>query len=155
MGVTGRKPKPAGQAVHRGAPVHDWTVVDDVPYTGTPPVQLPAGRMVQTKDGEGLISDEVPLHPLTEQWWRIISTMPHCVLWSTSDWLAAVDTALVADAFYSGHKPSGAELRMREKRLGVTADDRRDLRIRYASPAPEEAQAAPSGVTPIDRYRDL
>ena len=30
MPVTGRKPKPPGEAVHRGKPTHDWTEVENV-----------------------------------------------------------------------------------------------------------------------------
>ena len=48
---------------------------------------------------------------------------------------------------------NGTELRIREKQLGVTMDARRDLRIRYVEPRPEQTRAA--GVTNLDDYRDL
>jgi hypothetical protein len=76
--------------------------------------------------------------------------MPHCVLWSETDWEYAVDTAQVHAQFSTGDMRVAAELRNREKLLGNTFDARRDLRIRYVDPnRPEE----PAGVTSLDDYR--
>jgi hypothetical protein len=150
MPVAGRKPKSPGQARNRNTPVHDWTEVEDVPYEGTPPVEPPESRPLVDKDGAVL---ELPLHPQARAWWDGVRRMPHCVLWSDSDWRFAADTALVADAFYYGRTSAAVELRQREKILGTTVDSRRDLRIRYVEPAPELAEDA--GVTHLDDYRDL
>lgn len=154
--VGGRKPKPADQKVHRGKPTHEWTEVKNEPFTGKPPARPPARRQQLTPDGDLV---EVPLTRLARSWWRVVSKMPHCVLWSTSDWQFAVETCLVADNFYRGHHPSAAELRMREARLGTTIDARRDLRIRYvaastSAPTPEPSAAAQeASVTMLDERR--
>ena len=82
--------------------------------------------------------------------------MPHCILWSASDWQFALDTAAVAAPFHAGEdlRPALAtELRNREKLLGTTWDMRRDLRIRYV-PAPVDP-ALPADVRSLDDYRGL
>ena len=74
----------------------------------------------------------------TLRWWRAISRMPHCVVWTASDWQFALDTAVIAAAFHAGDYRLAAELRQREKVLGTTVDARRDLRIRYLDPDSED-----------------
>lgn len=138
MPVTGRKPKPQGQAVTRHKPTIDWTEVVDEPFVGGP--ALPECR----PDGR-------PWPAATERWYGVMSTMPHCTLWSTSDWVFLEHTARLVAAFDDGDLKQAVEIRQREKKLGVTADDRRDLRIRYV-----EAKAdASAEVTNLDDYRDL
>lgn len=149
MPVAGRKPKPTGQARHRNKPTHDWTEVEATPFTGKPPVRLPSKRRTMLSDGEVV---ELRLHPMTRQWWRRIASMPHCRLWTESDWQFAVETALVADALFSGRTTAATELRQREKVLGTTVDARRDLRIRYVDPPPDTGSA---DVANMDDYRDL
>lgn len=89
----------------------------------------------------------------TRRWWRAVSRMPHCALWTDSDWQYALDTALVAAAFHAGDARQAGELRQREKIMGVTQDARRDLRIRYVPPA-DETEEAPE-VAIMDRYRKM
>lgn len=134
MPVAGRKPKPDGQKRNRVKPVHDWTEVRDVPF---------AGRA---------LPDDMKVPAATGRWWRAVSTMPHCVLWSESDWQFAFDTAIVAAAFHSGEVKSATELRAREKILGTTVDFRRDLRIRYVDEVADSE--SPAGVTDMAAYRD-
>ena len=138
MPVTGRKPKPAGQAVTRHKPTHDWTEVVDQPYTEGP--ELP-----ETKPNGD------PWSSATRRWWDTVRSMPHCTLWSPSDWMFAEHTARLVAAFDAGDYKQATEIRQREKKLGMTADDRRDLRIRYV---PEAAPTA-ENVTRMDDYRDL
>lgn len=76
--------------------------------------------------------------------------MPHCVLWSETDWAYALDTAQVHAKFSTGDMRVAAELRNREKLLGNTFDSRRDLRIRYVD---ANHQDEPAGVTNIGDYR--
>lgn len=78
--------------------------------------------------------------------------MPHCRLWSDSDWRFAFDTALIAAQLVEGNNSLAGELRLRENKLGTTVDARMALRIRYVDP-PEEA--TPAGVTRLADYRDL
>lgn len=75
--------------------------------------------------------------------------MPHCIIWDSSDWQFAMDTAYVAAAFHRGNIKAATELRQREKIMGTTVDSRRDLRIRYVDPP----VAAPAGITAIDKYK--
>lgn len=145
MPVKGRKPKDNPR--HRNPATHEWIEVREVPFEGAP--TLPARR----RAGKGW-----PV--ATRRWWAAVSSMPHCVLWSTSDWSFALDTALVAAEFHSGERTTAAtELRQREKVLGTTADARRDLRIRYVpvaleEPAPAEVEEG-APVTSLDDYREL
>lgn len=118
MVIAGAKPKPEGQKVNRVQPTHEWTEVLRVAYDGERPNP---GRLPK----------------VTQDWWDDISRMPHCILWEAAEWRFAIDTARVhAMAF----KPKGRtslipEVRARERKMGVTGDDLRDLRIRYVEPA--------------------
>jgi hypothetical protein len=79
--------------------------------------------------------------------------MPHCSLWSLSDWSFAFDTGVVHAAFANGDVRQAAELRLREATLGTTVQSRRHLRLRYV--AADEAVSADPGVALIDDYRRL
>lgn len=140
MPVRGAKLKPAGQAVTRHKPVHDWTEVENIRFQGAPP--LPEVR----SNGE-------PWPARTLQKWAAWSTMPHAKLWSPEDWDFAVDALELAAEFHSGAYRLATELRNRERVLGTTMDFRRDLRIRYVDAAPERPE--PASVTSMDDYRDL
>lgn len=140
MPVAGRKPKPSGQAVNRNKPTHDWTEVLDEPFAAAPklPKAQPDGR---------------PWPAWTKRWWAVVSTMPHCSLWSDSDWEFAYDTAALKATFHAeGGTGLATEIRNRERVLGTTADYRRDLRIRYVAAKTEEPA---ENVTQLDDYRDL
>lgn len=142
MAVVGRKPKDEKNRVNRHAPRHDWTEVEDVPFTGGP--ALPS-RRPQNRSWPAM----------TKRWYDTIRTMPHCVLWAPSDWSFALDTALIAAAFHEGDLKRAPELRVREKLLGTTVEFRRDLRIRYVEKNEERSEQEDSaGVTRIDDYRD-
>lgn len=91
----------------------------------------------------------------TRRWWRAISHMPHCVLWSDADWQFALDTALVAATFHAGDVRAAVELRQRERVLGTTADARRDLRIRYVEPDADDDDGTADNVTAMDAYRRM
>lgn len=80
--------------------------------------------------------------------------MPHCVLWTDSDWEFAVDTAFVHASFVSGDLRQAAELRNRDKLLGTTFDSRRDLRIRYVDHLTTK-DVADGDVSAIDDYRTM
>lgn len=121
----------------------------DIPFAHAP--KLPAKRL-QGKAWP----------PLTRRWWKAISTMPHCVLWTDSDWQYAIDTALIAAEFHDGDVKAAAELRAREKLLGNTVEHRRDMRIRYidpdaaeASPLIEDEDAPSAGVAQMEDYRNV
>lgn len=147
MAVAGRKPAASGQTRHRVKPSTEWTEVPNAPYGGEVP-ELPSQRTVITRDGQG----QVPLQELTVQWWETVSTMPHCVLWTPSDWMFALTTATVADAAFCGVSSAATELRNREKVMGTTVEFRRDLRIRYVDAV---VQVESAEVANIADYRDL
>jgi len=148
MPVTG--PKPKSTPKQNLVVAHDWTEVENRPFTGKRPVSLPRYRRI---DAEGRMAPQ-PWEPLTKTWWRIISSMPHCSLWSPADWMFAVDTAVVADNAHRGSTPAAGELRQRERILGTTIDARRDLRIRYVAKVSEPKVAiVPSSVRSIDDRR--
>lgn len=124
--------------------VHDWTEVENTPYDGPAP-KLPTRYLI---DEGTLVRAAWPA--ATKRWWQVVSRMPHCRLWTESDWQFALDTAEVHARFMGGSPAT--ELRTREKVLGTTADARRDLRIRYVDPQPE---SSPGEVVKLDDYRDL
>ncbi len=141
MPVTGRKPKPQGQAVTRHQPTTEWTDVVNVPFTDAPklPRSQPDGR---------------PWPAWTKRWWAVVSTMPHAKLWEPSDWQYAFDTAALVAKFHAdGSTGLATEIRNREKVLGTTFDYRRDIRVRYVDPPAENE--TPADVVSIDAYRDL
>lgn len=157
MPLSGPPPKP--NARRRNSPTHDWQEVPNTPFPGPIPVTLPTYRTVIV-DGE---VRRVKVTTLTRAWWRTISAMPHCRLWADSDWLFAVETALIADDFFRGNAKAASELRQRERVLGTTADARTALRIRYVDQVvdhdaqePTTTAAVPSSVTRLsDRRRRL
>ncbi|AWH14402.1 hypothetical protein HWB60_gp001 [Mycobacterium phage TChen] len=140
MPVAGRKAKPAGQAVNRHKPTHDWTEVVRVPYEGGP--DLPSSR-----------SDGRPWPARTRLKWDAWRSMPHCKLWGPSEWDFALDSIELAAMVHDGEAKYATELRNREKVLGTTLDYLRDLRIRYVDP-PEDNES-PAEVTRMDDYRNL
>ena len=146
MPVVGRPPKPQGTALNKNKPVHDWIEVADKPYAGPRP-SLPPTRTITTQFG----LKDIDLRELTHAWWDAVSTMPHCLLWTPSDWSFALATAIVADAAYCGGVGAATELRNREKVMGTTVDYRRALRIRYVEPKPVKVAEGAA----LDDYRDL
>ena len=140
MSVTGRKPKPAGQAVNRVKPVHDWTEVPNIPFEGGP-------------DLAEMRSDGRRWSERTKAKWDAWRSMPHCKLWGPAEWDFAFDSIELAALVHDGEPRHATELRNREKVLGTTGDFLRDLRIRYVDPKPDTE--ADAGVTNIADYRDL
>ncbi len=139
MPLPGRKPKPAGQAVNRNKPTHEYVEIPNVPAPGRElPATMPNGKAWPYS---------------TEGWWANISTMPHTVLWTESDWQFAYDTAYIAAMFHAtGRHLLATELRNREKIMGTTLEFRLGLRIRYVDPVEEDI---PAEVTRLDDFRDL
>lgn len=88
----------------------------------------------------------------TKRWWRAVTRLPHCSLWTDADWQFAADTACLVAAFHAGAHSLAAEIRKRERVMGTTADARRDLRIRYVD-AQNEPVADTAAVTAMADYR--
>jgi hypothetical protein len=104
------------------------------------------------KNGEVVV---VPVEDRTRDWWRAISSMPHCILWIDADWAFALDTAMVHASSVYGSVTAAAELRQRERILGSTLDARRDLRLKYVDDSGEEVAetAVPTNVTALESRR--
>lgn len=140
--MKGRKPKPEGQRVNRVKPVHEWTQVENTPYTGERP-------------------SPTFTYKATDRWWETVSSMPHCVLWADSDWEFALETGLLVDNLNGGKISLAAEVRQRSNMLGLTLAARRDLRIRYVDSAKDEewpksrseSSTEPASVTAMAKYR--
>lgn len=152
MPAAGAKPKD-GQKHGHTPTVHEWTEVPDVPFRGKKPVTLPASRPFVDKLG---LTHQVPLCARTKAWWKTISAMPHCILWTPADWEFALATAIVADMLFQGDRQAAGELRIREKVLGTTLDARRDLRIRYvrAEKATAKKEPASRGTATVTSLAD-
>lgn len=155
MPVAGAKPKAdRSQIRHRIEPVHEWTEVDDVPFTGAPPMRerQTGGISVMIVGAEN--STDWP--DATREWYRAISTMPHAKLWTAAEWQFVQDSCEIHARTIEGWRGyTGPEIRAREKLLGMLADHRRDLRIRYVEPKSAGEQETPADVARLDDYRSL
>lgn len=138
MAVAGHKPKPPGEALGNWKPAFEWTEVENTPNMKGP--QLPKKRA----NGADWLQR-------TRDKWLAWRKMPHASLWTDSDWDFALDSIEVAARFHGGASQMAPELRQREAILGVTADARRDLRIRYIAPKKPELAV----VHQADDFRDL
>jgi hypothetical protein len=151
MPVAGRKPKD-GPKRNTMPAAHDWVEVVDAPFVGRKPVVLPPKRRLFDSAGK---VHATAWEPMTRTWWRTISSMPHCRLWSKADWQFAMATVVIADNAFRGSTAAAGELRQREKIMGTTLDARRDLRIRYVDKivVPKLAIVPTSAVVSIDERR--
>jgi hypothetical protein len=113
--IGGPPPKPSGQRRRHAPPVHGWTEVEAAPFAGRPLPRRPGGGTWP---------------PGIRATWRAWSTMPHCRLWTDSDWRFAVESLAVAALFYaSASAASAGELRLREQQMGATMAGRQGLRL--------------------------
>jgi hypothetical protein len=139
MAIRGRRPAGQGVSNNRHAPVHQWTDVSAEPFTGGPKL---TPRRANGQSWSAAM----------RQRWAAWSAMPHCVLWTPSDWEFALDTLEIAARFYDkGGASWCTELRYRERVMGTTHDARMGMRIRYVAPS----AAAPRPVAQLDDYRNL
>lgn len=126
MALTGPAPK---QTKRRQNPdTFAWVSVANEPFTGPSP-ELPP---------------EWECSEATLAWWETVRRMPHCALWSDSDWQFALDTAIIHARFSESPLANAPELRLRSAKLGMTYEDRLKLRIRYVSDDEPAAKAEPS-----------
>lgn len=104
--------------------------------------------------------DEANAHPTqwpasTRTWWKAVSSMPHCALWTDTDWQYALATAVLVAAFHNGELRYAGEIRVRERAMGTSHDARRALRIRYVSPEDGEETAPHASIIAMDGYRQM
>lgn len=131
MARPGPQPKNAKHG-HGGA---GWIDVPNIPYSGP-------GSEQDLPDMPGM-----DWFPQVTAWWEIVRVMPHCTLWSASDWLFAIQTAYQWQnwwgEFFGGtvHGTASTELRRREDQMGYTLEARRKMGIRYVDPAQVTTEA--------------
>jgi hypothetical protein len=120
-------------------PNAEWIDVPDAPFDGPWPVDLPkmCGRR--------------RWHELVVAWWAEVRVMPHCRLWTATDWRFALETAYMKQKLWLDYgedelkSTAWTELRRREDQMGYTAEARRKLRIRYVHPDGGDTAATPMG----------
>ncbi len=138
MAVTGAAPK-AAKLGH--SPTLDWTEVVDEPYEPGRTRELP-------KLGRRKWND------LVVAWWAQVRIMPHCSLWTETDWIFAQETGMMKHEYLADDRrktTEATEIRRREDMMGVTLEARRKLRIRYVSRDEKSQQrqvVAPAGAGP-------
>lgn len=152
--IRGAKPKEDRSQVRHRIAVLDFDDYPDVPFDGP---KLPTRWRYES--GKEV---RAAWPAATKRWWEKIRQMPHAKSWAPTDWEFAFTTAEGHARFTEG-KGSLTELRARERRMGTTADARRDMRIRYVAPsaatkredAGEVAPAVAASVTQLDDFRGL
>lgn len=121
MAFSGPEPK---DRKHGRTPNAEWVDVPNVPFDGPGRLELPKRRGMRW-----------PAEVVS--WWESASRMPHCVLWSESDWVFALETAFMKFDWWRDFNEGkvqptkSTEIRRREDVMGTTAEARRKLRVRY------------------------
>ncbi len=111
------------------SPSADWIEVADVPYDDGGARDLPKTSTGRRK-----------WHPQVVEWWNEVRRMPHCAIWTDTDWRFALEVAYLKQQMWldaeAGELKStlATEIRRREDQIGTTAEARRKLRIRYVDP---------------------
>lgn len=117
----GRKAVEDRSQVRNRVPIKQWTEVPNVPFAEGKKRRLPGLAEIWCEQ--------------TKKWWDVVRTMPHCLTWEESDWQFAITTALLHNLVWSGEdSKKSSELARRERLMGVTAEARVDLKIRYIEP---------------------
>lgn len=129
----GNRAEPDRTSVRNRVPLKAYHDIPNVPF------HLGRKRMLP------VLPDGVAWPTATYNWWRALRVMPHCLLWTDTDWQYAATTAWIHKQVWAGDFKLAAELRMRERSMGCTDEARRGLRIRYVEPE----LAALTPVTPI------
>jgi hypothetical protein len=141
VAITGRPPSETSR--NRNPKSYEWVPVENTPYAGRSPDLPSRGRQ--------------RWHPESVAWWEAVRHMPHCRLWTATDWRFALETAVLVEAFWRGNPKPAAELRLRSAKLGLTHEDRLKLRIRYVEQPGAEidlgAMVDPAAVTRLDERR--
>jgi hypothetical protein len=70
----------------------------------------------------------------TIRWWDTWSHSPQAHMFTVTDWAFLVETAYIAEAFYTGNMSVASELRLRVAKFGATPEDRARLRLQFVPP---------------------
>lgn len=85
----------------------------------------------KTYDGP---APELPAHdwlPAALDWWETWKTSPQAHMFTQTDWMFLIETAFIANAFFSGNLQAASELRLRVAKFGATPEDRARLRLKF------------------------
>lgn len=121
---------------HGRTPNLDWTDVPNIPYHDG------RQRELGKKPTRAQWRDQVV------EWWDLVRVMPHCKNWTETDWMFARQTAVQWQMVWLDMEDGKVqttmltEIRRREDVMGITAEARRKMRIRYVDPPAEQAAAA-------------
>lgn len=132
MALTGPEAKP--QKIGH-SPTADWLDVPDVAFDDKGERDLPRSPGGRRK-----------WHQQVLEWWEEVRRMPHCTLWSDTDWRFARETAYIKQQMWADMDAGDVkstlitEIRRREDLMGYTLEARRKLRIRYVDPEAAKRQ---------------
>lgn len=126
--LRGAKHKDGPKHDPRNRDVHDWTIVPNVPFEGSP--NLPDWG--------------IDWHQTARDWYEIVRRLPHAALWDDGDWQFVHQTAVTLHNYATtGTAAQAVEFRQREKDIAVTSIQRRDQRIRYTDPETPREDESP------------
>jgi len=135
----GRRAEPDRSSVRNRVPLKAYHDIPNVPFAKGRRRNLPTDRFWPEA---------------TVAWWKALRIMPHCALWTETDWQFALTTAMLHAQVWGEEKvPAGipGELRQRERAMGCTDEARRGLRIRYIDPEPTDTAT----VTPLHSVAEV
>lgn len=93
--------------------------------------------------------------PATLEWWRTWTTSPQAHMFQATDWMFLIETAFIANAFFSGNLTVASELRLRVAKFGATPEDRARLRLQFQPPDENEGKPTLAIVKPIRNKADM
>lgn len=111
----------------RGPAPKDSKIRRNIDPIGTTTIEFVPGKQPELPEGP-----EWPL--VTVDWWKSWQESPLSDQFTAVDWHFMLDTALLHKAVWGeGELKWLAELRLREAKVGATAEDRARLRIQFAN----------------------
>lgn len=135
MAGRGVAPKPRDQRARTNADPIPLRVVRAVPCAqpDLPTVEIEV-------DGE---LTEFAWPARTREWWAMWGASPLSAEFTSTDWSALLDTAMIHARYWRGEVRLAAELRLREAKFGATPEDRARLRIAFAQANEAEGKSEP------------
>lgn len=114
MAGRGPKPKDAETRARRNADEHPETLLR---FERAAQPTLPKG---------------VKWHPSTRAWWKTLKDSPQAEHFLATDWASLLITARLHNEVCNGAFGLASEVRLREAKIGMTAEDRLKLRMHFA-----------------------
>ncbi|MFD8315883.1 phage terminase small subunit [Kitasatospora purpeofusca] len=148
--MAGRGPAPKEPARRRRRNADAAPLVTLEPDDELRGPELPEGVLGED-DGE-----PVDWHPMTKLWWESWRTSAQAALFTATDWLFLIDTALMHHTMWAkGRWEFASEVRLRAAKFGATPEDRMRLKIQVETPGSSRpaVSTALAGVTDIASRR--